>query len=277
MAQAAALQDRAVVSVKTTNNEHFDPSLWVLSSSTSLETRALRAASTRGCHILFVRFLVRECQREQNSCPCDLFSEKIGFMPPADLVHGTVSSSTCFPNQMKNSVPLCVAPRCHTDTTESNRASNRASEPKVPFRMQHNPPPSSAADEMTPVVPLLQHWPRGPDNELHRAARAGATRADSSSALERLDRHQSRRNQGDLGGWTPLMFGAFNDSYHVVEILLNNVADSSIKAGSYCPALILSKRTPVRNHAAGEGRCRPGGNGISRLHTASCCCGPGIL
>lgn len=72
-----------------------------------------------------------------------------------------------------------------------------------------------------------QPWPRGPQNDLHRAANAGS--------VERViallpSRSSIDLNEGAQYGWTPLMLAAWRGSSRVVRILLNKGANVSVVA-----------------------------------------------
>lgn len=83
---------------------------------------------------------------------------------------------------------------------------------------------------------LVQHWPRGPDNDLHGAAREGSTKR----TLALLSQGPIDVNQGTPLGSTPLMLGAFNGFPRIVKILLAKGANTSIVADNGGTALHLS-------------------------------------
>ena len=81
---------------------------------------------------------------------------------------------------------------------------------------------SSPAKEMPSAPPMRQR--RGPRNELHRAARGGFT--ERTVAL--LSSGSIDIDQGDPGGYTPLMLASFDGHLRVARILLNKGANTSI-------------------------------------------------
>ena len=87
-----------------------------------------------------------------------------------------------------------------------------------------------------PSVLPQQQWPRGPRNELHKAADVGSierTVALLSSGAVDID-------QGDQNGFTPLMFASVLGHSGVVRILLHKGANASMVADGGCTALHLS-------------------------------------
>ncbi|CAN0454105.1 unnamed protein product [Ectocarpus sp. 12 AP-2014] len=84
-----------------------------------------------------------------------------------------------------------------------------------------------------------QSWPRGPQNDLHRAANDGS--------VERVVALLASRpsidiNEGAEYGWTPLMLAAWRGSSWVVRLLLNRGANVSVVADDGHTALHLSAR-----------------------------------
>ncbi|CAM9526974.1 unnamed protein product [Scytosiphon promiscuus] len=77
---------------------------------------------------------------------------------------------------------------------------------------------------MPAILAQQKRWPRGPANELHIAARDG----DDESAARLLSAGWINVNQGDPGGWTPLMIACLNGQTAVVRVLLGRGADTSI-------------------------------------------------
>ncbi|CAM9239848.1 unnamed protein product [Ectocarpus sp. 13 AM-2016] len=84
-----------------------------------------------------------------------------------------------------------------------------------------------------PLARTLQRWPRGPGNELHKAAHFGS--ADRTRAL--LSSGAFDVNQGDPKGFTPLMLASMEGHAHIVKILLDNGANASIVASDRGTAL----------------------------------------
>lgn len=91
---------------------------------------------------------------------------------------------------------------------------------------------------MTAVVPQLQKWPRGPFNELHRAARYGP----AERVLAVLLKGMIDVNQGTPDGLTPHMHGATQGSPRIIQILLNRGADASVVTDEGVTALHLSSQ-----------------------------------
>ena len=89
---------------------------------------------------------------------------------------------------------------------------------------------------MTAVVPRAQQSPRGPENELHRAARGGFT----ERIIALVSRGVLDINQGTPIGLTALMVCAANGSSRSVEILLSHGANLSIASDAGFTALHLS-------------------------------------
>ncbi|CAM9165699.1 unnamed protein product, partial [Ectocarpus fasciculatus] len=83
-----------------------------------------------------------------------------------------------------------------------------------------------------------QPWPRGPQNDLHRAANDGSVErvvallASRSSSID--------INEGAQYGWNPLMLAAWRGSSRVVRILLNKGASVSVVADDGHTALHFS-------------------------------------
>ncbi|CAM9585269.1 unnamed protein product, partial [Ectocarpus fasciculatus] len=94
-----------------------------------------------------------------------------------------------------------------------------------------------------PPVRSLQQWPRGPRNELHKAARFGS--ADRTRAI--LSSGAFDINQGDPEGITPLMLASLEGYAHIVKILLDNGANVSIVASDSGTALNVAAQN---GHAA---------------------------
>lgn len=84
----------------------------------------------------------------------------------------------------------------------------------------------------------MQHHARA-SNELHLAAHRGS--AELTRAV--LSRGLIDINQGDPHGLTPLMVGSAQGASHVVKILLDNAADTSIAADDEFCALHISSQT----------------------------------
>ena len=75
-----------------------------------------------------------------------------------------------------------------------------------------------------PSVTPLKQWPRGPKNELHKAAYLGST--ERTVAL--LSDGSIDIDQGDPRGWTPLTIASRMDRSRVVRILLSEGANVAI-------------------------------------------------
>ncbi|CAM9669430.1 unnamed protein product, partial [Hapterophycus canaliculatus] len=82
----------------------------------------------------------------------------------------------------------------------------------------------SLGDNMLATLAQKKRWPLGPANELHTVARDG----DAKRAAALLSAGYIDINQGDPGGWTPLMIACLNGQTLVVRVLLNGKADVSI-------------------------------------------------
>lgn len=81
-----------------------------------------------------------------------------------------------------------------------------------------------------------QQWPRGPVNDLHRAARAGSVQV----IIALLAHGSINIDLGDPKGWTPLMLAAFNNFPSCVGVLLSNGANVQIPLDSQFTALHFS-------------------------------------
>ena len=89
-----------------------------------------------------------------------------------------------------------------------------------------------------PALPPQQQWPRGPDNELQRAAIFGKT--ERTVAL--LDSGRFDIDQGNLDGCTPLIGSASAGHSNIVSILLDKGADTSITDTDGFAALHVSSQ-----------------------------------
>lgn len=85
-------------------------------------------------------------------------------------------------------------------------------------------------------VPTPRQWPKGPDNELHFAARHGSM----ERALALLSRGVIDIDQGDPKGFTPLMLAAFYGHSRVLKVILNKRANVSVVNDDGCTALHMS-------------------------------------
>lgn len=88
---------------------------------------------------------------------------------------------------------------------------------------------------MTPQPPQ-QQWPRGPHNELHDAAECGCVK----HTVALLSGGSIDINQGSPRGWTALMYAALAGQSHIVRVLLNKGAESSIVNDDGVTALLIS-------------------------------------
>lgn len=97
---------------------------------------------------------------------------------------------------------------------------------------QQQPPPSSQ-----------QQWPRGPENDLHKAALFGSNaRIRALLASSMID-----VNLGDPNGWTPLMCAAHQGHSTAARILLSNGANVSPEGDGDSTALLFAAEN---GHAA---------------------------
>lgn len=93
------------------------------------------------------------------------------------------------------------------------------------------------ADEVPPSV-----WPRGPWSELHAAAQGGST----EEILALLADGGIDIDQGCPKGYTPLFVAIANSHPHIVRILLNKGANTSIPAVNGLTALHVSAKFEAR-------------------------------
>ncbi|CAM9824816.1 unnamed protein product [Scytosiphon promiscuus] len=84
---------------------------------------------------------------------------------------------------------------------------------------------------MPPV--LNPHWPRGPTNRLHDAARSGSVR----QTVALLARGSINIDLGDPEGCTPLFIAALEDHPTVVDVLLKGGASVAIANNANCTPL----------------------------------------
>ena len=98
-----------------------------------------------------------------------------------------------------------------------------------------------------PAAPPPQQWPRGPTNDLHKAAKDGSVKR----AVALLSRGSSLDiNQGTPDGFTALMVGAVRGYSSIVRILLNKGADTSVATDTGITALNFSAAHGHRDASA---------------------------
>ncbi|CAN0138924.1 unnamed protein product, partial [Ectocarpus sp. 12 AP-2014] len=86
------------------------------------------------------------------------------------------------------------------------------------------------------AVSSSQLWPRGPTNQLHKAAYHGsADRVDALLSTGSLD-----INQGNPKGWTPLMLATEKGHSRVAKSLLEKGANVSVVGDGGFTALLAS-------------------------------------
>lgn len=91
-----------------------------------------------------------------------------------------------------------------------------------------------SAHEMPSVPPLLEPSPRGPCNQLHhQAAQDGSV----ERTLALLSSGSINIDEGNPGGWTPLMYATDKGCLRVIRILLDNGAKINLVADGGVHAL----------------------------------------